>query len=220
MAWEDCSKGAFATVQTSGYFESVIEPSTAPTETGPYTWEDFVALDEDDRRELLDGHLVEVEVPNEVHEYIVGMLLYFLNSWVLSGHGGRAQASGYKVRINARRGVMPDVQFYRQDNLPRGQSAGLTTGRPDLAVEVVSPSSRSKDRVAKLHSYASIGVPEYWLVDPDARTLERLLLREGSYVIADALADDAVFRPASFESLEIPLAKLWETPDASGQAPP
>jgi Uma2 family endonuclease len=52
-------------------------------------------------------------------------------------------------------------------------------------------------------------VPEYWLVDPQARTLERLVLREGSYVIASSLADDETFRPESFEGLEIPLEKLW-----------
>jgi Uma2 family endonuclease len=48
--------------------------SEAQTSPGPYTWDDFVALDEDDRRELIDGELVEVEVPTELHEYIVWIL--------------------------------------------------------------------------------------------------------------------------------------------------
>jgi Uma2 family endonuclease len=58
--------------------------------------------------------------------------------------------SGYKVRISTKRGVMPDVQFYRADNLPRGQDRGLVGGRPDLVVEVTSLSSVRFDRVKKL----------------------------------------------------------------------
>jgi Uma2 family endonuclease len=52
-------------------------------------------------------------------------------------------------------------------------------------------------------------VPEYWLIDPQARTFERLVLRDGVFSIAASLADDEVFRPEAFEGLEIPLAKLW-----------
>ena len=51
-------------------------------------------------------------------------------------------------------------------------------GTPDLVVEILSPSSRRYDRVTKLRWYAQLGVPEYWLVDPDARTLERLDMGE------------------------------------------
>jgi|HubBroStandDraft_5_1064220.scaffolds.fasta_scaffold319324_1 Uma2 family endonuclease len=179
-------------------------------EPGPYTWDDFIALDEDDLRELIDGELVEVEVPTEVHEGIVPMLSYYLVGWSLAHGGGETLGSGYKVRIAERRGVMPDLQFYRTGNEPRGQTQGLAHGHPDLVVEVVSPSSVRYDRVIKMRWYASIGTPEYWIVDPAARTLERLTLEGDRYVIADALEGAAVFRPASFEGLEVPLARLWD----------
>jgi Uma2 family endonuclease len=176
----------------------------------PYTWDDFVALEEDDLRELIDGELVEVEVPTARHERIVALLAYFLTAWAEAGHGGRALGSGYKVRVSDRRGVMPDFQFYRAGNdSSRDQDKGLVRGTPDLIVEILSPSSRRYDRVTKLRWYAQLGVPEYWLVDPEARTLERLALREGAYVIATSLADEETFCPESFEGLAIPLARLW-----------
>jgi Uma2 family endonuclease len=182
----------------------------AQTSTGPYTWDDFVALEEDDLRELIDGELVEVEVPTSHHEKLVAALVYFLQTWVEAGHGGCVLASGYKVRVSDRRGAMPDVQFYRADNDAwRQQQQGLVRGRPDLVVEIVSPSSGRYDRVTKLRWYARLGIPEYWLVDPTARTLEQLVLRDGIYAIADSLADAETFRPASFDGLEIPLSKLW-----------
>jgi Uma2 family endonuclease len=179
--------------------------------SAPYTWDDFVALDEDDLRELIDGELVEIEVPTGTHEAIVILLGYFLTAWSQAGNGGRALGSGYKIRISERRGVMPDLQFYRRGNdAVRDQDSGLVRGRPDLVVEIVSPSSRRYDRVTKLRWYAALGVTEYWLVDPDARTLEELVLQEGAYKIASSLEEAETFRPGGFEGLEIPLARLWD----------
>lgn len=183
------------------------------------TWEDFLALDEDDPRELIDGVLVEVDGPTELHEHIVALLAFFLVGWARP-RGGRVLASGYKVRISDRRGVMPDVQYFDPERARRLMQPGLAEGHPDLAVEVVSKTSRRYDRVTKLGWYAEIGTPEYWIVDPDAHTLERLVLRDGRFVIADALAEDAVFRPERFPGLEIPLAELWTLPGEGGATPP
>jgi Uma2 family endonuclease len=190
----------------------------APTaESGPYTWDDFIALEEDDLRELIDGELLEVEVPNGPHERLVVLIGYFLEGWAQSeGGDGATLASGYKVRITNKRGVMPDLQFFRR-GIPHGQIEGLASGHPDLAVEIVSPSSVRYDRVTKMQWYASIGVPEYWIVDPRAHTLERLVLEGDRYAIAEALAEDSVFHPPSFPGLELPLAKLWR---AAAEAPP
>src|SRR5579863_4326116 len=85
-------------------------------EPGPYTWQDFIRLDEDDLRELIDGELLEVEVPKRIHEHIVAQLITFLGPWSRQNDAGRVLGSGYKVRVTDRRGVMPDVQFYRKDN--------------------------------------------------------------------------------------------------------
>src|SRR5262249_32978433 len=151
---------------------------------GSCTWDDYLALDEDDRRELIDGDLVGVEVsPTRAHEHIASQLAYFITLWGKSARrGGQVLASGYKVRISERRGVQPDVQYYRSDTpARRGQDAGLIDGHPDLVVEVISPSSRRYDRVIKLGYYQSVAVPEYWIIDPDARTVERLVLVAGAY---------------------------------------
>ncbi len=188
-------------------YSSGMTPSAA---NARYTWDDFIALDDDDRRELIDGELVEIEVPTFTHEEIVAGFAYFLRAWAEAGHGGRVLASGYKIRISDRRGLMPDVQFYRRENTsPAGQEQGLVRGRADLVVEIISPSSRRYDRVKKLHWYAQVGVPEYWIVDPYARTFERLVLRGETYAIAASLEDGETFRPESFDGLEIPLVKIW-----------
>jgi Uma2 family endonuclease len=182
---------------------------------GPFTWADFVGLSEGDHRELFDGELVEVEVPSKWHEHVVAMLVTFLNAWAIPRKAGRALASGYKVRIDETRGVMPDVQFLSPAGFARAGDDGLADGHPELAVEVLSPSSRGADRVKKLAFYAAIGTPEYWIVDPQARTIEQLVLSApGNYTIALGASDAEVFRPSTFEGLEIPLAELWDVPAA------
>ena len=98
-----------------------------------YTWDDFVLLDDEDKRELIDGQLVEVEVPTSEHEEFVMALGYFLVGWARQ-HGGRVLGSGYKVKIRRDRGVMPDVQYFRAGRNPPSQ--GLSEGAPDLAVEI------------------------------------------------------------------------------------
>jgi Uma2 family endonuclease len=180
------------------------------TALGPHTWEEFISLDEDDLRELIDGELVEVEVPNAAHEHAVIKLGQYLGIWADEHDGTRVFASAYKIRIGPKHGVMPDVQLYLPSNKARPQDEdGLMSGRPDLVVEIISPSSRRYDRVIKLGYYLKIRVPEYWIVDPEDRTIEQLILRKGRYAIEQTATGKQHFRPGTFEGLDIPLAKLW-----------
>ena len=188
-------------------------PQAAQHGPGPWTWDDFVGLVESDRRELLDGHLFEVEMPTDLHENIVAELACDLTVWARQ-HGGRVLASGYKVRVTAKRGVMPDVQYYRPGRVLGRQ--GLTEGAPDLVVEVISPTSRGIDRVTKLGYYQQIGTPEYWLVDPESGTVEVYALDTGRWWLRERAiwpvgedTSDGVLRPASFAGLEISLERLF-----------
>ncbi|MDQ3035185.1 MAG: Uma2 family endonuclease [Myxococcota bacterium] len=184
-------------------------PAAARATAKKYTWADFVGLDDDDRRELVDGALVEVELPTKWHENLVMLLGYFLQGWALQREL-RVLASAYKVRIRDDRGVMPDLQVLKESVYrASANDQGLVRGRPELVVEILSPSSGRHDRVRKVDWYASIGVPEYWIVDVDDRVIQRLVLRGKHYLIAQSAVEDEVFRPESMAGLEIPLATLW-----------
>jgi len=185
--------------------------SNAPA-SRQFTWADFVALDDDDPRELIDGELVDVEAPTKLHEHIVITLGAFLKMWTMKRRAGVVLGSGYKLRISEGRGIMPDLQFFSTEQAKKLPDQAMTEGHPDLVVEVLSESSRRYDRVTKLGWYAAIGVPEYWIVDPTSQTLERLVLADGQYVIAEALEGDATFAPPSFDGLEVPMRELWEMP--------
>jgi Uma2 family endonuclease len=176
---------------------------------GPYRWKDFLALDEDDNRELIDGYLIEIDVTNLIHEWIVLRLGAFLLNWAMPRRAGVVLASNYGVRISDTRGVLPDVQFFRSGGRPVPHDA-LEDGAPDVAIEVVSPSSGTYDRGKKLRWYESIGTAEYWIVDPQRRTLDRYVLEGGRFRDPQTFRDADLFEP--FEGLTVPLAELWELP--------
>lgn len=182
-------------------------------------WSDFIALDEGDRRELVDGSLLEAEVPTKWHERLVALLSFFLTGWART-HGRVVLASGFRLRIRRDRGAMPDLQVMSRETYRTADPNGLSKGAPELVVEIVSPGSRSHDRVRKLGWYASIGVGEYWIVDPLERSLERLVLRGGHYRIEEAGQEGDVLRPSSMPGLEIPLDELWSAVTDGNDAEP
>lgn len=71
--------------------------------------------------------------------------------------------------------LQPDLLMIHDSRLDIVRPHGIQ-GAPDLVVEVLSPSSRKRDKVVKAAVYARHGVPEYWLIDPEAQTLERYVL--------------------------------------------
>lgn len=171
-------------------------------------WASFIALDDEDRRELVDGVLVEIDMPTKWHEWVIGELFAHLRLWAKK-RGWVALPSGYKVRITNRRGAMPDIQVLTREAYESADPQGMSRGRPEIAVEVISPGSRGHDRVRKLGWYASIGVPEYWIVDMDARTLDRCVLDEGVYEVRETAEGNATFKPRGLRGLSIPMGEIW-----------
>jgi len=82
-------------------------------------------------------------------------------------------------------------------------------GPPTLAIEIVSPSTARIDRGAKLQLYARHGVPYYWIVDPEARSIEAYVLSEGVLGVAGRLAGADRGSLPPFPGLPIAVATLW-----------
>lgn len=170
------------------------------------TVEQWAALPEDEPGELVDGRLVEEEVPDLAHETVVTFIVMLLQTWL--GERGFAFASGAKYGLAPRRGRIPDVSaFFDPHRLPR---YGAVRQTPDLVVEVLSPTPRDhrRDRVDKLADYARFGVRFYWLIDPEARTVEILELKEGQYTHVLDAAEGKLDVPGC-AGLSLDLDALW-----------
>lgn len=185
------------------------------------TVKEWADLDEDVDGELVDGELVEEESPSAHHEAIAGWLLSVLCPWAHS-RGGVAFGSELKLALGARRGRKCDVSAYLPDRPLPGRNLGATRRPPTLVIEVVSPRPRDvrRDVVDKKKDYAAFRVPYYWLVDPQARTLEVLELgADGRYTVALSAAEGAHAVPGC-EGLVVDLDELWAAGDRLPEGEP
>jgi len=105
--------------------------------------------------------------------------------------------------------IVPDLAGWRAERLPTLPDAPFLDLTPDWACEVVSPSSGSIDRVAKMRIYAREVVGYVWLVEPLQRTLEIYRLESGRWVVAGSYAGAQRVRAQPFEAIEIDLSPWW-----------
>jgi Uma2 family endonuclease len=190
--------------------------SEVPTERR-MSFAEWVALPEDEPGELVDGQLVEDEVPDSIHEVVVSWIIGVLRGWIIP-QGGLVMGSDAKFAVSARRGRKPDVSAYLPGSRmpPRRGAIGVP---PDIMVEVVSPTPRDarRDRVEKLHEYAAFGVRWYWILNPQERTLEILELGpDGRYVHALAATEGIVANVPGGGELTLDLDRLWSEMERLG----
>lgn len=191
--------------------EEVLGPDALPRPMSMAEWAD---LPEDEAGELVDGQLVEEEVPTILHEMIIVWLSSALLAW-LGPRGGLVVGSEAKLAISPRRGRKPDLSAWLPGRRPPIR-ASVTNVPPDIVVEVVSPSPRDerRDRVEKVADYAAFGVRYYWLLDPELRTLEVLELGpDGRYVHALGVSGDRLQSIPGCPGLELDLDVLWAEVD-------
>ncbi|HEY1686271.1 MAG TPA: Uma2 family endonuclease [Tepidisphaeraceae bacterium] len=86
-------------------------------------------------------------------------------------------------------------------------------GMPDLCVEILSPGSTTIDRKDKFKQYEKGGVANYWIVDPEQRSIEAFKLMRGKYRAAGEGSEDDIVKLPPFLDLEIPLGELWQPKD-------
>ncbi len=134
-----------------------------------YTIDDYYALPNDIRTELIDGVFYDMGSPSVTHQLIIGELHLQLKSCEKQ-HNRRCRVilSPCDVQLDQDRYTMvqPDLLVVCDPEKIKGRNC---FGAPDLVMEVLSPASRSHDCVLKLNKYQSSGIREYWIIDPDHR---------------------------------------------------
>jgi len=101
---------------------------------------------------------------------------------------------------------VPDLAVFRKSTIV--EQDGYIHSAPQLVVEVLSRGNTRRERERKLADYASLGVPEMWVVSPEARTVEVLYLENGFLRSAQALTQ-GVLEPRSFPGVQIHIAEIW-----------
>jgi len=138
------------------------------------TVEEFETMPLEGRWELIDGELVEMSPAADEPATIGATIITLIGPHIRAKRLGRLyNAEGGFALFPDRATVRaPDVAFVRADRAPQGEARKhFPRLAPDLVVEVLSPSDRPSDVVAKVEMYKEAGVPLIWLVDPDQMTV-------------------------------------------------
>ena len=152
--------------------ESVAAETTAAyreKQQGEYTLEDYYALPDERRVELIDGVFYDMSAPTYRHQAIIGELHMAFSTFVRSRKGScKVFLPPCDVQLDEddRTMVQPDLLVVCDRKKIRMRCC---FGAPDLAIEVLSPSTRKKDLQIKTAKYENAGVREYWVIDPDSR---------------------------------------------------
>ena len=159
----------------------------------PLTYNDLLQMPDDGQRyEIIDGELIVTPAPTANHQRVLFQLIRLLDGFVLEHGGGELFLAPFDVQLGYHDIVEPDLLFIASDQGRVPGEQHKFEGSPNLVVEVVSPSSRQTDRVKKMALYARSGVPEYWIADPEQRTLVINLLEGQTYVPVFPEADGEV----------------------------
>ena len=157
--------------------------------TRPLTYDDLLDTPDDGNRyEIIGGELVVSPAPTPKHQLVLYRISRVVGDIVERDTLGQVFFAPLDVRFHPHDIVEPDLLFIRRERLHLIQSK-LVEGAPDLVVEVLSPSSRTRDRVRKMALYAGSGVEEYWIADPDHKTLTVYALVNGTYQPVEAIND-------------------------------
>lgn len=179
--------------------------------TGLLTYEDYLTLPEVPgyRLEILEGELIRDPAPSILHQVASRKLLIALDRYfALTESKGLLLNAPVDVVLEDITVVQPDLLFVEKEY--RGIiKENCIAGAPTLAVEIISPSTRSKDSIKKLQLYQKAGVKHYWLVDPEEKTFHAFQLGEKGYSLAAAGEGEDTLTHPEFPGLEIPLADLW-----------
>ncbi len=172
------------------------------------TYHDYVQLADDKRYELVEGELFLVPAPNLRHQTIVGKLWTLLHTHAEANHLGKVFLAPCDVVLCEITVVQPDLLFVSSERCGILTDANVQ-GAPDLVVEILSPSTRERDLGIKRNLYAKYGVREYWIVNPDAKTVEVLSWTDAGYRTEGAVSQICTLNSPLFPTLNLAVTNIF-----------
>ena len=172
------------------------------------TYADYVLLPDDGlRHEIIEGEHYVTPAPTTRHQRISVRLLYLMQDYLERHAIGEVFIAPYDVLLSEINVFVPDL-LYISDQRSHLITSKNLQGPPDLVIEILSPSTRSRDERLKRDVYERAGVDEYWLVDPDHDVID-VYRREGGAFSAPVRHEKGqVLTTPLLPGFELPLDKV------------
>jgi Uma2 family endonuclease len=189
----------------------MVSASRAPH---PATAADLVGLPDDVRAEIIDGELIEKAAPTAEHgtaQLAVGAQLFtpFHRRSGGDAPGGWWLMTEVEVLYQDDQVYRHDLLGWRRETTPNKPTGSPVHVRPDWVCEVLSPTNAGNDLVKKFRTLAKHGVPHYWIVDPEHRTLTVFRWTPDGYLTALTADEKEVVRAEPFGAIELHVAPLF-----------
>ena len=174
-----------------------------------FTYRDYKNLPESEtkRYELLEGELIMVPSPNERHQSISRNLEFILYQFIRDNNLGTIYDAPFDVVLGDDV-FQPDIIYISKERLNIIADEGIR-GAPDLIVEILSPATAQRDRTYKRTLYARHGVREYWLVDPDERSIEVMELGKIGFESVGVYRKGEMLTSPLFQGLRFNLEEVF-----------
>jgi Uma2 family endonuclease len=180
---------------------------------GDWSVAQYLDLDTNHLVEFNDGVLEFLPMPTEFHQYLVYLLSTALGRFVTARALGMVLYAPMKVRIDPKKYREPDILFMLSENARRRHNQYWDGA--DLVMEVVSPDDPRRDFEEKRADYASAGVSEDWIIDPETRTITVLTLKGERYVERGVYREGRRATSSLLKGFGVDIAKLFKTADAA-----
>jgi len=180
----------------------------ASTTSKIVTYEEWLKMPETKtKEEVVDGEIITMPAPRWEHATIIEELHTTLNLQLdRKLYHVMSTVFGLVIRKDPLTCREPDLAVFLRKNVVIQD--GYIHSAPELAVEVLSPSNTRRDMIKKTEDYESIGVPELWILSPEARTFEVLQLQDGKLRRTQLLAE-GLLRPLRFPEVVVDVASVW-----------
>lgn len=182
-----------------------------------YTYADYLTWQFSERLELIKGWIYNMSpAPRRVHQEIVGNIFLKIGTHFEHKHC-KVYQSPFDVRLvkninqpdqEVTTVVQPDICIIC--DLEKLDERGCE-GAPDMIIEILSPSTMKKDYYEKFNLYQENGVKEYWLVNPEGKSLQIFYLENNEYIEFDTLEHkDEIIKSKLFPELKFPMTSVFE----------
>lgn len=175
------------------------------------TYEDYLLFPDDGlRHEILDGEHYVTPAPSTRHQIVSGNLYFLLRSYLTQNPLGLILYAPVDVILSLHDIAQPDLVFISHERMKVFTEKNIQ-GAPDLAIEILSKSTRHRDEGIKLKRYELLGLREYWMLDPGRNAARIFRRKAGRLVLAAELSAEAgdVLTSPLFPGLEIALAEAF-----------
>lgn len=189
----------------------MLDVLLSPTQPARMSYEEFLAwADEDTPAEWVDGEVLMTSPASIPHQDLAGFLGSVLRAFVEQRELGVTLVAPLQMKLK-RSSREPDLIFLAADHLDRLRNTFLD-GPADLAVEIISPESVGRDRGDKFYEYEQAGIPEYWLLDPQARRAEFYQLDPAGVYQLIAPDQQGIYLSAVVPGFWLRVSWLWQQP--------